>query len=358
MAGADNGGYLNSKWFLIAIFGGYMFLILGMVSNEKGYIWGMVGSFGGSVMMYFYDYIASINTLSGTVTIDSISYVAGERPGLMKIHVCHIDPIPLDLDQLDVENLPVFIDKKNKELEKLESQILGKKATWNAVNDLLGEKMHNVQEEIKREYEFYAKNPDKVKGLYAYRCVLINQIVFDDDSKIKFNQVVLITKRPFSVEFFTHQDSTKFKGIILNTALSYACLIRWNMATLDIPVFYSRFTDADGYEEAKQQTKTETISSIHVRVVDQIMASQRAKYMGIDKILENAKYTEKDLISKNQSLEQLVKMYSSNPLRSKSDFFAGRGKISMSRGSFACLIITFCILIGMMMYSFGKAGMI
>lgn len=344
--GAEAAGYLNSKWFLISIMGGYVFLILGIMMDEPMLIIGLFVSIAFSIFAYFVDYLNGVNQLAGSKTIDSITYTLGLKPQTKKLHVAFIDPIPLDLKKLKATESLDYEKHQADQMEIIKESIAIVQNSWKSSADILKDiklnKESNISQVLKNELAEY----DPLQKIFAYRCILIKEISFKgDDITVKFNQIVLITKRPWGLEFFSHQDDVIYNNLQLNADLCYAMLIRWGMATADMPIMYSKFTDIDAFEEARQAVDVKDILNIQNRVLDGLLTSQRAKYMTVDKKMEEQEKKINELKNNNEDLQQLLKIASAAPFRTKSDLLKNN-QMKISKSAFGFMLFIIIVLIG------------
>lgn len=347
---AEAAGYLNSKWFLISIFGGYIFLIAGMITDQPMLIIGLFASIGLSIFAYFVDYLNGVNQLAGSKTIDSITYTLGLKPETKKLHVAFIEPIPLDYDRIKAASTLDFEKRQAEELESIKESVNAVKMTWRSTEEILKDikmsKETNISKVLKDELAEY--NP--IQTLFAYRCVIIKNLKFKgEDSGIEFSQVILVTKRPWGIEFFSHQDDVIYNNLQLNTDLCYAMLIRWGMAAADMPILYSKFTDIDAFEEARNAVDVKEILNVQNRVLDGLLTSQRSKYMSIDKKMEEQEKKISELKNNNDDLQQLLKMATAGKFQVKSDLIKN-SQMKISKGAFVFMLILIILLIGIVAF--------
>jgi hypothetical protein len=347
---SEAAGYLNSKWFILSFFGGYLFFIIAMISGKFQWTIGTGVGFVISIIAYFIEYLNGVNELSGSTTIDSILYRLGLKPCPLKLHVAEIEPIDLDLEKLKASNDLEYEERKIAQITIITDKVNEIKAGWKSVGDVLKDirsaKETNIVQVLQNEME--DSNP--VKDLYAYRCVLLKGFKFPgEDHSINISQVVIITKRPWGIEIWPHQDDVIYKNMQLNTQLCYSMLIRWGMSTNDIPILYTKFTDMDAFKESKVAIDAKKIVNIDNRVMDGLLSSQRSKYMAIDKSMTDKEYKIDELKDKNEDMSQYLKMAMARPFQTKSDQIKNN-QMKISKGTIGFMIVLIILLIGLVAF--------
>jgi len=315
----------STKWFMLMILGGYIpMIIIGQSKDAK------LGFTAFAIYFVFIFILAGISFVNVFRKASSVIVIRANITNSPKTEELDINLLVEYFIDLDLSVIPDV--EKYDDFSKYEEQIVD--AISESANKRLQiletktkiqdkfDKEHNITTDLAKntmqkwiEDEFKPINTVddiiKKKQIFVSLVKLLDSISFEATPDIKCGKCIIITRRPFLVEFETQTRDEILDGYFIKCKSTRAELIRWKSINKDIPVFYSNYTPVDNIKPIQNVLESNAIPYIDNRIMRLMISAQRLEFQDYFAIREEyeQKLIEKDnIIDKYKGLVMVLNL--------------------------------------------------